>query len=640
MKIFLVSRPRWVKTALQVAFDASVLGFSYFFALVLATGSFTAAMASAEGRVLALALPPSLGLFFGLRSYHSLVRFVAAETLAKLLAVYIGAGLCFYLAAALMKAPFGWAAAVIFVLLASFQGIGARFFVRGYLQGSGGQTKKNVLIYGAGDTGRQLLGNIQRSSDLYPVGFVDDSPDLAGKIISGVMVYPTDDLESLIAQENISVVLVAIQNLSPEAQDRLAALVACNTIKIQKIPAVADILSGKTKITHFREVRIEELLGREQVQAMPRLLDINSTGKTLVVTGAGGSIGSEICRQLLGAAPAHLVLVEASEYALYKIEQSLSQAVCAQGLRTKITPVLLNVCKTARLTRVLTDTRADMVFHAAAYKHVPMLEHNVLAGLANNVLGTHAVVKAALAAGIKNLTMVSTDKAVRPTNVMGASKRFAELVCQAYAWAQSGTKISMVRFGNVLGSSGSVVPLFKEQIKKGGPVTVTHRQINRYFMTIPEASQLVIQAAGLAKGGEVFVLDMGKPVRILDLARSMIHLSGYQPFIRGEPITGPDTGAPRMEIVISKLRPGEKLYEELLIDAVAKHTRHPRIMRARERRLSLEELTPYLHKLETCLQTDNTALALELLQALPLDYTPPQPKTSKDIMPARLQKHA
>jgi len=298
-------------------------------------------------------------------------------------------------------------------------------------------------------------------------------------------------------------------------------------------------------------VEIEELLGREPVAAIPALLNANTAGKSILVTGAGGSIGSEICRQLLNTKTRRLVLYETSEHALYQIEREISEIITAQSSNLELLPILANICDQKKLSSVLVENEVDTVFHAAAYKHVPLLENNVLAALYNNILGTQTVVEAAIAARVTSLTMISTDKAVRPTNVMGASKRFAELVCQAYAKEQSQIKISMVRFGNVLGSSGSVVPLFRTQIQNGGPITVTHPDITRYFMTIPEASQLVIQTSGIATGGEVFVLDMGDPIRILDLAKSMVHLSGYEPLIRRENEVSIEPTTDQIEIVFS-----------------------------------------------------------------------------------------
>jgi len=622
MKTFLVHLPRWAKNTTQAVFDALLLSASYLMALVLANGSFLSGVKVFDVFVILLALPLCIGLFFYVGAYRSLVRYSSSKTLAQLLAVYLGSTLALWGVSWGFGNDFSWIPAFIFLLLASSSGIGARFCARAYLRTYKNVTKTNALIYGAGELGRQLLGNIQLGRDLNAVGFIDDSGELIGRVINGVTIYRADDLPRLISEKSVSVILIAMQSLPVGAQNMLAELVSQKNVTIQKIPAVADILSGRTKITNFHEVKIEDLLGRKPVSAIPHLLDINTTGKSVVVTGAGGSIGSEICRQLVQAHPRRLVLLDSSEHALYQIERELSKQLKARNIHTELVAALVNVCDTKMLAKALAENVAEAVYHAAAYKHVPMLENNVLAALSNNVLGTKSVVEAAIATGVSSLTMISTDKAVRPTNVMGASKRFAELICQAYAKAQSSTKISMVRFGNVLGSSGSVVPLFRTQIKNGGPVTVTHRDIKRYFMTIPEASQLVIQASGMAKGGEVFVLDMGKPIRILDLARSMIHLSGFQPYIRGEKEAESDLVADKMEIVISKLRPGEKLYEELLVNAVAETTKHPRIMKAKEQMLTLGALRPDLERLQTCINTDDEGMAMDLLHTLPLAYSP------------------
>ncbi len=623
MKTILVSLPRWAKNTLQAVFDILTLSFSYFWALVLSNGTLVSAAKEWDLMVLLISLPLCIGLFFCFGAYRPLVRYSSSKTMAQLMAVYAGSTLSFWGITWILTHKFNWIPVFIFFLLVCSIGIGARFIVRSYLRSFKNHTKENALIYGAGELGRQLLGNIQQGHQLQPVGFIDDSAELIGRIISGVPIFHTSDLPKLLAEKSVSVILIAMQNVPKDVHTKLANIVSQKSVTIQKIPAVADILSGRTKITNFHEVKIEDLLGRKPVAAIPWLLDANTSDKSVLVTGAGGSIGSEICRQIMQHRPSRLVLLEASEHALYQIEREIEKTLDEQGLTTEVVSALVNVCDTNLLTRVLRDNRVQTVFHAAAYKHVPMLENNVLAALSNNIIGTKSVVEASIKTGVLSLTMISTDKAVRPTNVMGASKRFAELICQAYAQKQHHTKISMVRFGNVLGSSGSVVPLFRSQIKNGGPVTVTHRDITRYFMTIPEASQLVIQASGMASGGEVFVLDMGKPIRILDLARSMVHLSGYQPFIQGEQAPDSEAAVEKMEIVISNLRPGEKLYEELLVDAVAEGTKHPRIMRAKEQMLGFSELQPELNYLQTCVETDNELMAIDLLHRLPLEYQPP-----------------
>ncbi len=623
MKTFLVSLPRWAKNTLQAVFDSLTLGISYFLALVLANGTFSGAVKEFDAFVILVSLPLCISLFFHFGAYRSLVRYSSSKTLAQLMGVYMGSTLVIWAVSRSFANNFSWIHAFIFLLLVCSSGIGFRFFIRSYLRSYKDHSKGNALIYGAGELGRQLLGSIQHGHQLQPVGFIDDSTELVGRIINGVKIYHTSDLPKLITENSISVILIAMQDFPREAQNKLAEIVSQNSVTIQRIPAVADILSGRTQITNFHEIKIEDLLGRKPVSALPHLLDVNTTGKSVLVTGAGGSIGSEICRQIVRYRPARLVLLDASEHALYQIEREIEKTLAAHLVSAEVVAALVNVCDSTQLARVLRENNVEAVFHAAAYKHVPMLENNVLAALSNNVLGTKSVVESAIKTGVRSLTMISTDKAVRPTNVMGASKRFAELICQAYAKKQHHTKISMVRFGNVLGSSGSVVPLFRSQIKSGGPVTVTHRDITRYFMTIPEASQLVIQASGMATAGEVFVLDMGKPIRILDLARSMIHLSGFQPFIRGEFEPSGEDSTEKMEIVISNLRPGEKLYEELLVDAVAEPTKHPRIMRAKERMVDFAELQPDLKYLQSCIDTDDEMMALDLLHRLPLEYEPP-----------------
>ncbi|MDM1722255.1 nucleoside-diphosphate sugar epimerase/dehydratase [Acinetobacter towneri] len=468
-----------------------------------------------------------------------------------------------------------------------------RFIVRSYLQAD--VQKKRVAIYGAGNAGQQIAAALYNSDEHLPVLFIDDDPSLSGQQLGRLKVYDADSALKLLAKKNVDEILIALPSVGRMRKSEIVKFLEPAHIKITEIPGLTKLVDGEIRVSDIQEVDIIDLLGRDPVPPVPELLAKNIQDKMVLVTGAGGSIGSELCRQIVKNKPKALVIYELTEFALYSIDKELR-------LNSDVTiiPILGSVLEQAKLERVMEQYRVQTVYHAAAYKHVPLVECNPLAGLKNNAIGTAFSLNAAVKTGVETFVLISTDKAVRPTNVMGASKRMAELYCQAMAEAQDQTQISIVRFGNVLGSSGSVVPLFKQQIAKGGPITVTHPEVTRYFMTIPEASQLVIQAGALGQGGDVFLLDMGEPVRIQDLARQMIALSGLK--VRE---TGSQEGD--IEIQYSGLRPGEKLYEELLIDADnTEVTQHSRILRSYEKMYPLDELLMVFERMHdlTAIQSD------------------------------------
>jgi FlaA1/EpsC-like NDP-sugar epimerase len=477
---------------------------------------------------------------------------------------------------------------------------------------NGNGNERRVLVYGAGDAGVQLIGALAHSDEYHPVGLIDDSKKLQGQHISGLSVYSVDDIDKLIIKLKVDEILIAMPSAS--RAKRLAIIVTLESypVHVRILPGVSEMAQGKVSIGDLREVSIKDLLGRDSVEANKDLLGKNITDKVVVVTGAGGSIGSELCRQIVFLKPKALILFEMSELALYTIEKELSNI----GIYSlDIYPILGSVNNKARLDNVLKQFDVDTIYHAAAYKHVPMVEFNNTEGVSNNIFGTLNCARAAIDANVETFVLISTDKAVRPTNTMGATKRSAELVLQALSTNQTGTKFSMVRFGNVLGSSGSVIPLFKQQIKAGGPITVTDKNIIRYFMTIAEAVELVIQAGAMGTGGDVFVLDMGKPVRIQDLAEKMIHLSGLE--VKDE--SHPDGD---IEIKYTGLRAGEKLYEELLIGDNVSETDNPLIMRAQEEMLAWDELKPVLDELNGAIEScDHEKLRKLLIQIVP-DFKP------------------
>ena len=471
-----------------------------------------------------------------------------------------------------------------------------------------GANCKKVLVYGAGDAGIQLVSALVHSSEYKPVGFIDDLKELQGHQITGLNVYSIDVIEGVISKLNVDEVLIAMPSASRTKRLAVIDQLEPYPVHVRMLPGVAELAQGKVSIGDLREVSIKDLLGRDTVEANKELLSKNITDKVVVVTGAGGSIGSELCRQIVFLKPKALILYEMSELALYTIEKELSNI----GMYSMdIYPILGSVNNKTRLTNVFKRFDVDTVYHAAAYKHVPMVEFNNTEGVDNNVFGTLTCAQVAIDTGVETFVLISTDKAVRPTNTMGTTKRVAELVLQALSAKQSATKFSMVRFGNVLGSSGSVIPLFKQQIKAGGPVTVTDVNMVRYFMTIPEAVELVIQAGAMGSGGDVFVLDMGKPVRIDDLARKMIRLTGLE--VKDESHPEGD-----IEIKYTGLRPGEKLYEELLIGDNVSETHNPLIMRAEEDMLEWGELEPMLNNIQDAIKgCDHHKLRELLMQIVP-----------------------
>lgn len=475
----------------------------------------------------------------------------------------------------------------------------------------------NVLVYGAGSAGRQLGGALANGHELRVAGYLDDDKSLHGNLIGGIKVYNPKNLPDLVRELDVKTVLLAITNIDRTRRNDIIALLRDARVAVRTFPDVTALAQGKVGISDFQELEIEDMLGREAVDPDQELLARDIRGKVVMVTGAGGSIGSELCRQILPVGPSCLLLLDQGEYGLYEIHSKLVQGL--EDHERFIIPLIGSVRDHVRMREILETWKPQTIYHAAAYKHVPLVEQNPAEGIRNNVFGTLSMATAAMESGVSSFVLVSTDKAVRPTNIMGASKRLAEMVLQALAAEQrvsgGGTTLSMVRFGNVLGSSGSVVPLFREQIRKGGPITLTDPKITRFFMTIPEASQLVIQAGAMAEGGDVFVLDMGEPVRIIDLARRMVELSGLT--IRDE--QNPD-GDIAFEII--GLRPGEKLYEELLIGDNPARTPHPRIVKARDDFIPWPVLKDHLDRLEQLMKQGDVAATRDMMARLVSGYRP------------------
>ncbi|WOD30070.1 nucleoside-diphosphate sugar epimerase/dehydratase [Alloalcanivorax xenomutans] len=608
---------RWQKRAIMLMADAVALPVMLWTAYALRFGNLFPPIEDVW--LFPLTVLVGLPALYLLGFYRSIVRYLGAEVawsvvLGMTATVVVLASLSYMVPAMVPRSVFliFWALGVLY--LGSSRFLARRFLYRIM---SGYFTTEPVAVYGAGGAGGQLVTALQQGRELHPVLVVDDDPGKQGTLLSGVPVVDRLTLKQAVAEERIRTVLLAMPNLSRQRRMAVVSWLEKLDVRVQTVPAFADIASGKARLEEIQDVAIEDLLGRDAVPPRLDLLSRCISGKHVMVTGAGGSIGSELCRQILKLNPSRLVLLEQSEVALYDIERELSGVLRESGKDIELVPMLGSVVNRGLVKSLCEEQRIDTLYHAAAYKHVPIVEANPDAGVRNNIIGTLAAAEGARDAGVRHFILISTDKAVRPTNVMGATKRFAELVLQSLASSSDNTIFSMVRFGNVLGSSGSVVPLFRKQIMQGGPVTVTHPDVIRYFMTIPEAAQLVIQAGAMAKGGEVFVLDMGEPVRIMDLATTMIRLMGMS--VRDA--TNPDGD---IEVVFSGLRPGEKLYEELLIGECSIETEHEMIMQAHEEKLTPAEINEALDRFRTALERGDQDALRALLRSYVNGYQPRQ----------------
>ncbi|MEE2025645.1 polysaccharide biosynthesis protein [Alkalimonas mucilaginosa] len=587
---WILSLPRSFKRVFSVCADTLFLLGSFIGAYFLTQNGSQVAIADIA-LAFSISLPVTLFIFTKLGLYRAVIRYIGQHALGAVLAGIVSSAFILTLLFAVFRVEDKGNLIFVYALLALLSSGGSRLLVRMFLDQRNNARKERVLIYGAGSAGRQLAMSLFNGEQFHPVLFVDDDSTLQRSTIIGIPVGNPAHIASLIKAYSVNRVLLAIPSVGRSRRREVLDQLESLPIPVQSIPAVNELVDGSMRIDELQDVRVEDLLGRDPVEPKLKLMHAHIRGKVVMVTGAGGSIGSELCRQIIQYEPKALILFELSEYGLYSIEQELATLKQKNDYEVELKAILGSVQQRDRVASVMRCFGVQTVYHAAAYKHVPLVEFNIVEGVRNNVFGTWHTAEAAIAAGVENFVLISTDKAVRPTNVMGASKRLAELVLQALSTRQQSTRFCMVRFGNVLGSSGSVVPLFREQIRKGGPVTVTHKDIIRYFMTIPEAAQLVIQAGAMGNGGDVFVLDMGEPVRISELARRMIHLMGLEV---------KDSNHPHgdIEIRYTGLRPGEKLYEELLIGDNVRNTDHPRIMSALEVCMSWPAVETLLAELE------------------------------------------
>ncbi len=559
----------------------------------------------------------SIPTFVRLGLYRAVIRYLGHKAVFAVAFAVALSGLVLGLVGMTLELrALSWSVVAIYSCLALLYVAGSRFLVRYYLLTRHIQpTEARVAIYGAGEAGARLSNVLSTTRAFDPLVFVDDSRNLQGRMVNGIKVYPPEELPSLIRDKNIDRVLLALPSLTRRRRREILSALEPLGVHVQTVPEFEQLVTGKANVEDIREVDVCDLLGRDSVPPKAGLFEACIRDQVVMVTGAGGSIGAELCRQIIGLGPKRLVLFEMSELALYNIERELRTFAEQNALHVELVGLIGNGHHKQRMREIFLAYRVQTVYHAAAYKHVPIVEQNVIEGIYNNVLSTWYTAEAAHETEVETFVLVSTDKAVNPTNVMGATKRFAEMVLQGLHRRGTKTRFCMVRFGNVLASSGSVVPLFNEQIKAGGPVTVTHPEVIRYFMTIPEAAQLVIQAGSMAEGGEVFVLDMGKPVRICDLAKRMIHLMGMT--VRDEQHPDGD-----IEIAFTGLRPAEKLYEELLIGNNVTGTQHPMILRAIEHCIPWERIQWMLDEILQAMSRFDCQRALQLLSEVVVEYKP------------------
>jgi len=649
--------PRSIKRLLVLLVDAGLSVVSVWLALYLRLGFFVSLSGQVVWAVIAsvlLALPifVASGLYRAIFRYSGLPVMVSVARAMLLYGVVFSAIFTFWTVEGVPRTV-GLIQPLLLLLLVGASRAVARVWLGGIYQQ---QLRKvflpQALIYGVGDAGRQLASAMANSPEIHVVGFLDDDQRLHGSLLNGLIIYNPADLAEVLSDLPITDVLLALPSVSRNRRNEILNNLKPYKVAVRTLPGLGDLVTGKLSLGDVRDLDIDDLLGREPVEPNQLLLNQNNYRKTVLVTGAGGSIGSELCRQILKSRPKQLLLVEMCEFALYQIHQELQASAIdsdkrvgkhfggvvgngesglrdtePQQLAIEIFPLLASVCDSGRMNKIMETWRPDTVYHAAAYKHVPMVEHNPAEGVRNNIFGTWVCAKAAMHHSVRNFVLISTDKAVRPTNIMGATKRFAEMVLQALAGeapsvvdqsvndSSTGTIFSMVRFGNVLGSSGSVVPTFREQVRNGGPITLTHVDMTRYFMSIPEAAQLVIQAGAMGQGGDVFVLDMGQPVKIIDLARRVVELSG---------LTVRDAMHPDgdIELTVTGLRPGEKLYEELLIGDNPAPTEHPGILKAHEQHLELPQIKQKLNDLSVALSSNDIFSIRIILQQTVDGYEP------------------
>lgn len=588
-RLWFFTLPRWKKRFIKVTFDAILIPICLLLALLirLENTNFLYNIDTYLSLIISTIIVLSIFVTRGL--YNTFTRHISIETAVTIVSASFMSIIVLYFLIFIFELKIPKSVPLIYALLLCVIATSTRFFIRALNIEVNNKNRKNIVIYGAGKTGEQLIEILKWSPNYKVCQFIDDDPELQGQTIAGIKIESFDNAKLNFKHLKISTLLISFPNAQETIRQRLLEVLSEYPLQVKTIPSISGLMTENFKIAELEDLNIEDLLGRKPVKPDPKLMSKNIISKNIIVTGAGGSIGSELCRQILQWSPKKLIILDISEYSIYKLKMELK----AKFSMVEIIPVIGSVQDETFVKNVLKSFAIDTIYHAAAYKHVPLMEQNVMQCLYNNVIGTLNMADAAATTKVQNFILISTDKAVKPTNFMGVSKRIAENICQNYTNSQKHTNFSVVRFGNVLGSSGSVVPLFKFQIEKGGPITLTHKDVTRYFMTITEAAQLVIQAGSIANGGETFVLDMGKPIKILELAKKMVVLTGMKPVMCDKK----NTAENEIPIVISGLRHGEKLHEELTDNSNLIKTINPRIMRTENDKVSIEVLQNLLDEI-------------------------------------------
>ena len=604
-KIFLLKRR--FKILVQLLVDSFLIFNIFFLSMYLRLDNLSFIERHDVWITILITIPITLMTFYKLGFYQNIIRYITNEVIITVFyGVFISSWFILFLSQVFSLEIPRSVPIIYFTFMIIFIS-GIRFTVSLLYKYWKSDKPKLVAIYGAGSTGRQLLNYLKDNNEFRPIIFFDDKDAFNNKNIMGINVKKFENSQNFISKYNLDAILLAMPKLSIEKKQEIIGKINKYNIEIKSIPNISEMMSGSTNQIELRNITIEEILERETVPAIKKLLKPNIFDKNVLVTGAGGSIGSELCRQILKIKPNHLIILDKSEFNLYKINEELQKYIIKHNLFVKITPLLLSIQESKRIFNLLKKLNVHTIYHSAAYKHVPLIEKNIIGGIQNNIIGTKVLVNSAIKLKIENFILISTDKAVRPTNYMGATKRVAEMLCQSSAKLNLKTKFSIVRFGNVMGSSGSVIPLFKEQIKNGGPITVTHRSISRYFMTIKEASQLVIQAGAISSSGQIFVLDMGNPIKIFELAKRMCFLHGLKPYV------GKNKGD--IEIKIVGLRIGEKLHEELSKSGKYYNTLHPRIKLVSESTKTRNEIDKIINIIEdACIKNDLNKIKINLIK--------------------------
>lgn len=615
LKTFLFDLPRSQKRLVSVSADSLFIVLALWAAFSLRYENFNWTPSDKQLIVFGLTVVTSIFVFAKLGLYRAVIRYISEKALMVMITGVLISATALVIYGYSFQALVPRSVPVIYGAFVFILVAGTRFGFRAAINRPREKAKGRVLIVGTGPKALQLSSALIQGTEYRPMGFVSLDRSKHKSLIAGKHVYGFSHIQRAVREQGIQRIFLALEDDGSVDRKGLIRQLEELAVPVQTVPSMSELVAGQARINDIRDLDVQDLLGRDPVKPDAKIVAGSLRGKVVMVTGAGGSIGSELCRQIIRNQPKTLVLFEQSEFSLYAIERELRSISQIEGMQIQLFPVLGNICHRRRCEKVMSAFGVQVVYHAAAYKHVPLVEHNVIEGIQNNLFGTWHTAEAAIDAGVERFVLISTDKAVRPTNVMGATKRLAELVLQGLAARQSDTTFSMVRFGNVLGSSGSVVPLFRDQIRDGGPVTVTHPDITRYFMTIPEASQLVLQAGTMGKGGDVFVLDMGEPVKIADLARKMVRLMGLTEKNKANPEGD-------IELIYTGLRPGEKLFEELLIGGNPQGTSHPRIMMATEVSLPWNEVELILKQLMTASRNFDCAGAISILETAPTGYVP------------------